>query len=250
MTGGEITTTRDTFLGGRLTVRQPAEGYRAGGDPIFLAAALSALPGQRVLDLGCGVGTAALCLLARLPEVAVTGLELQPELARLARANAIDNGFGDRLTVVEGSLLAPPESLVGQVFDHVMTNPPWLEPSANRRPRAASKGTGHIEGDDAGLAVWLKRSVRFLRRKGTLAIIHRADRLADLLAALAPLPMGEVRILPLWPRRDEAAIRVVVTARREVRTPTALRPGLVLHEDDGSFTTAAEAVMRNANALP
>jgi len=237
--------TRDGFLGGRLTIRQPAEGYRAGGDPLFLAAAVAAGPGERVLDLGCGVGTAALCLLARLPEVAAIGLEKQPDLARLARANALGNGFADRFTVVEGCL---PEALGGEIFDHVLTNPPWLEAKSAQAPKAASKSLGHIEGE-ADLAAWLAAAVRFLRRKGTLAVIHRADRLGDLLAALAPLPVGRVRVLPLWPKAGRPAIRVIVTARRDARAPLELLPGLVLHENDGRFTEAAEDVLRRGYPL-
>ena len=247
--GASSTTTRDAFLGGRIEIHQPADGYRAGGDPVFLAAAIAARPGAEVLDLGCGVGTASLCLLARLPEIAVTGLELQPELAALAAANAAANGLAERFAVLAGGLLTPPEILLGRRFDHVMTNPPWLEAASNQRPRTASKSTGHLESDAAGLAVWLRQAVKFLKRKGTLTVIHRADRLGDLLAVLATLPVGGVRILPLWPRRGQPAIRVVVTARKEVRSPAELLPGLVLHEDDGRFTTAAEDILRRAVAL-
>ena len=248
--GGDASaTTRDAFLGGRIEIRQPADGYRAGGDPVLLAASVDAKPGADVLDLGCGVGTASLCLLARRPDIAVTGLELQPELAALAAANAAANGLAERFAIVGGGILAPPDSLRGRLFDHVMTNPPWLEAASNQRPRTASKSTGHLEGEAAGLAVWLRQAVKFVKRKGTLTVIHRADRLGDLLAALAALPVGGVRILPLWPRRSQPAIRVIVAARKDVKTPAELLPGLVLHEDDGSFTAAAENVLRRAMGL-
>ena len=242
-------TTRDSFLGGRIEIRQPAEGYRAGGDPVLLAAAIKAKPGAEVLDLGCGVGTASLCLLARLPGIAVTGLEVQPELASLAAVNAAANHLAERFTVQTGSLLAPPDCLRERLFDQVMTNPPWLEAASNQKPRTASKSTGHLESETAGLAVWLRQAVKFLKRKGTLTVIHRADRLGDLLAALAPMPVGGVRILPFWPKRGQPAIRVLVSARKEVKTPAELLPGLLLHEEDGRFTAAAEDVLRRAMGL-
>ena len=242
-TGVSFPTTEDRLLGGRVRLLQPTEGYRAAIDPVLLAAAVRAGDGERVLDLGCGVGAAAFCLLARLPGVRLTGLELQPALAALARANAALNGVG--MEVVEGSLLAPPAL---EPFDWVMTNPPYLEAGRASVPPQASKGLANVEGD-ASLADWLKAAVRLLKPKGHLAVIHRADRLADLLAALRGRGVGEVRVLPLWPKPGRSAGRVIVTARKGVRTPLDLLPGLVLHRDDGAFTEAAEAVLRGGGVL-
>lgn len=247
-TGEALPTTADRFLGGRLVIRQPRDGYRAGSDPVFLAAAVRARPGERVLDLGCGVGTASLCLLARVAGLAVTGLELQPELAGLARANGRDNGFADRFTVVEGCLTRPPSLLQGQGFDHVLTNPPWYQAGTATAPPAATKAIGHMEGD-ADLDLWLRAAVRLLKHKGRLTVIHRADRLADILAVLRGCPVGEVGVLPLFPRAGKPAVRVIVSARRDVRTPLEVLPGMVMHTADGGYTDEAEAVLRHGAAL-
>lgn len=241
-------TTEDHFLGGRLVVRQPETGYRAGSDPLFLAAAVPATAGQRVLDLGCGVGTASLCLLARVAEIAVTGLELQPELAALARANAAANGLDHHFTVVEGCVTEPPAAVPYHAFHHVLTNPPWYEPGTIQPPEATSKAIGHMEAVE--LTHWLRQAVRFLKPRGRLAVVHRADRLGDILAALHPLKVGDVRVLPLWPKAGKAATRVVVTARKDVKTPLTLLPGLTLHHDDGRYTEPADAILRLGAALP
>lgn len=246
--GEAFATTEDHFLGGRVVVRQPRDGYRAGSDPMFLAAAVPGRAGERVLDLGCGVGTASLALMARLEAVRVTGLELQPELAGLARFNAERNGFAERFTVVEGCLTAPPALIRGQGFDHVITNPPWYEAGTIRVPAAESKAIGHVEGD-LDLAAWLKAAVRFLKPKGRLFIIHRADRLGDILAGLKPLKVGEVRVFPLWPKPGRAATRVVVAARKDAKTPLDVLPGLMLHAEDGGYTQRADDVLRRAAPL-
>lgn len=239
-------TTDDHFLGGRVCLRQPVQGYRAAMDPVMLAAALPARAGDSVLDLGCGVGAAALCLLARLPELRVTGLELQSELTTLARHNAAANGRGDSFTVVEGSVAALPLELSG--FDHVMTNPPFHPPSRGTPPPGLIKATANVEGE-VDLTQWIKAAVKLLKPKGQLVVIHRADRLADLLVALKGRGVGAIRILPLWPKPGLAAGRVIVLARKGARGPLELLPGLVLHRDDGGFTEAAEAVLRDASAL-
>ncbi len=239
-------TTTDGFLGGRLRLHQPADGYRAGGDPIFLAAHVAAKPGQTVLDLGAGVGTAGLCLLSRCPGITLTALELDPGQAALARANAADNGFADRMEVIEGDALA---GLGGRCFDHVITNPPWLPEGTSRRPRSATRSKGHMEGE-GGLAAWVRAAVRALAPKGTLTLIHRADRLADLLALLDAAPVGGLQVTPLWPKAGRPALRVIVAARRGGRAPFVLQPGIVLHDEDGRHSREAQAILTGAFGEP
>lgn len=241
--------TLDRFLGGRLTLRQPASGHRAGIDPLFLAASVAVRAGERVLDLGCGSGIAGLCLLARQPEAQVTGLELQPALVELARANALANGMDGNFQVIEGSASDPPRFIRGRGFDYVMTNPPWYEAKAVRAPADLSRSAAHVEGDGIDLGEWIKAAAGMLRPKGRLALVHRADRLGDILAALAACRLGEVRVTPLWPKAETPARRVLVSARAGVKTPLEIRPGLVLHRPDGAYTEAAEAVLRDGSAL-
>jgi len=249
MTGsGEGNATEDGLLGGRVRLRQPVGGYRAAIDPVLLAAAVTAAPGERVLDLGCGVGAAALCLLARQPSLHVTGLELQPVLADLARDNAGRNGCADRFTVVTGSALAPPPEIAPAGFAQVISNPPFVAAGRGTRPPDGSKALAHIE-DGFDLADWIRAAARALAPKGRLWLIHRADRLESLLAAFAGRGLGEVRVLPLWPKPGRPASRILVSARKGARTPLALLPGLMLHREDGAYTAEAEAVLREAAGI-
>ncbi len=238
--------TEDRFLGGRVILRQPAEGYRAAIDPVLLAAAAPARDGH-YLDLGCGVGTAAICLASRVAECRVTGLEVQPSLAGLAGENAAANGLADRIAIMAGDLLDPPDGLAAASFDGVLANPPYQE-SDQAAPPDESKAIANRE-SAAGLEDWIRFADHVLKRKGWLVMIHRADRIDALSAALHPA-FGDLRLLPLWPKAGRPARRVIVLARKGVRSPAALLPGLVLHAESGGFTAEAEAILRDGAALP
>jgi tRNA1(Val) A37 N6-methylase TrmN6 len=242
--------TEDRLLNGRVRLRQSADGYRAAIDPVFLAAAVPPGPPCSMLDLGCGVGAATLCLLARLPEVQVTGLEVQPRLATLARDNAALNDWAHRFEVVEGDiadrgLLVDIPSARGG-FDEVMCNPPHHRAEMAAAPEPA-KATATRE-DGAALDDWVEAALAHVRRKGAVTFIHRADRLDDLLAAFRGRAGGTI-VFPLWPKPGAAARRVLVRARKGVRAPLTLAAGLVLHTADNRFTPAAERVLRAGHGL-
>jgi tRNA1(Val) A37 N6-methylase TrmN6 len=236
----------DSLLGGRVRLRQPLTGYRAAIDPVLLAAAVSAAAGDTVLDIGCGAGAAALCLAARVP-CRVTGIEAQRDLVRLAGENIALNHLAGRVSVMVGDLLRPPPRLEPGSFAHVMANPPFLQagaasPSADRRKAAAT-----VEGE-ADLAAWIRFALAMVRPKGSLTFIHRADRMERLLAEISERA-GEIVVFPLWAGPDKPAKRVIVRARRDVATPTRLTAGLVLHQADGRYTPAADAILRGGAAL-
>src|SRR5579872_443808 len=249
MTGSEpdATFTEDALLGGRVRLRQPADGARTAIDPVFLAASIEAEPHQLVLDVGCGVGAAALCLAARLPQCRVIGLELQRDLVRLAGDNIALNGMNGRVSAIVGDLLAPPPRLSPGMFDHVMANPPFIEQGRATPPSNPAKAAATIEGD-ANLGDWVRFALAMVRGKGTVTFIHRADRIDALIGHLAGRA-GDIAIFPLWPAAGRTASRILVRATKQVQAPAQLLPGLVLHEADGRFSDAAEAVLRGGAAL-
>lgn len=229
----------DTFLDGRVKVRQPEFGLRSGLDAVMLAAAVPARPGQNALELGAGVGAASLCLLARAPALVVTGVEYNAELASLAAANAAVNGMDARF--VAADIFAMPTELKRD-FDQVFCNPPFHgEGLASPDPvRAAALM------DEGRLEEWLKLGLQRTVSGGFFTAILRADRLNE---ALAALPARGVAAFPLWPRAGEAPKRVIVQARKGSNAPFALLPGLVLHQPDGAWTPEADGVLRRGNAL-
>jgi tRNA1(Val) A37 N6-methylase TrmN6 len=240
-------TTEDTLLGGRVRLRQPLSGYRAAIDPVLLAAAVPAGHQDHVLDIGSGTGAASLCLAARVPQCRITGIDVERDAVRLASENAQANGVADRVVFVRGDLLQPPPRLAPGGFDHAMANPPYLPGHSATRPPDRGKAAAHVEGP-ADLGAWVRFALAMVRTKGSVTVIHRADRLEALLAAFHG-KAGEIVVFPLWPGSRRPAKRVLVRARKGVATPTKLSAGLVLHETDGRYTEAAEAILRTGAAL-
>lgn len=243
-----VQTTLDSVLGGRVTLHQPALGYRVAIDPILLAAACPAKPGERVVDLGCGVGTAALCLARRVADARCTGIDLQSELAALANRNARENGLADRVTFIVGDILDRTLPIYAGPADHVIVNPPYLRRGAATPSENPIKALANIEGD-ADLAAWVAAAAKATRSGGTITFIHRADRLPELLALLGSR-CGGIAILPLHPKAGAAAHRAIVSGRLDQRLPAILLPGLVLHESDGSFSALLQRILRDGAALP
>jgi len=238
--------TDDRLLNGRVVVRQPTEGYRVAIDPVLLAAAVQAPQGGRVMDAGCGSGAAMFCLAARRPDLSVTGLDKSASIVALAGAGIALNKFTDRMSVVESDLSRPP-SKMGAVFDVVMTNPPFAA-DGTVSPQAG-RAVAHHE-SNLNLVLWVQGCLACLKAKGRLVMIHRADRLSDIMAALRARDAGDVRILPIHPKAGEPARRIIIDAGKGRRSPDTILPGFVLHEANGDFTPAADAVLRDGGALP
>ncbi|RME17374.1 MAG: methyltransferase domain-containing protein, partial [Alphaproteobacteria bacterium] len=220
---GPADLTQDRFLGGRVTLRQPRHGYRAGVDPVLLAAATPARAGQSVLDLGCGVGAAALCLGARVGGLQLVGVERQPEYAALARRNAAENALA--FEVHEADLAALPEAVKARAFDHVIMNPPYYRPEAATPSDDAGRAGALFE--QTPLASWIDAATRRLRHRGWLTLIQRADRVPEVLRALDDR-LGSVMLKPLLPREGRPAALVIVRARKGGRAPFRLLAPLVL----------------------
>lgn len=239
--------TEDSLLGGRVRFLQPAQGYRAAIDPVLLAAMAPAEAGMKVLDLGCGAGAVPLCLLARVPEIEVTGIEAEPEMSDIARRNAELNGVSERFNVVQGRIEARPPLFGAGAYDLVLANPPYQDPATADPSENRLKAAAHVEaGADAG--DWVEAAFRALRHKGRFALIQRADRLAALLTAL-DRRFGGIEVHPLYPKPGRPAKRVVLVARKGVRTPLTLSSGIVLHNMDGSYSPAVAAALEDGAAL-
>jgi tRNA1(Val) A37 N6-methylase TrmN6 len=235
-------TTADKFLGSKLVLRQPAKGFRAGLDAVMLAAAVPARSTSEVLELGTGVGTASLCLAARVRDCGITGVEIDAGLVALAIANAKANALGKRITFVEDDVFALRPAL-RHLFDHVMCNPPFHGDKGMASPDPARNRALR---DGHRLLDWIEAGLKRTAPRGTFTTILRADRLREV---IGHLPETGFAVFPLWPKPVEPAKRVIVQVRKNSRAQAMILPGLVLHNDDGTYTAEADAVLRGERAL-
>lgn len=242
--------TCNDFLGGKVRLWQPKDGYRAGVDPVLLAASVPARSGQRVLELGCGAGQVLLCLGARVAGLKLTGVELQSGYAELARRNADENNIA--LQVEQSDLSTLPQELRQQQFDHVLANPPYYSRGAHSPSADAGRATAL--GEQTPLAQWIEVAAKRLAPQGMLHMIQRIDRLPEMLIACDGR-LGSVEVLPLAARVGRAPELLILRARKSGRAAFRLHAPLILHqgdrhETDGeSYQPCIAAILRKGVAL-
>ena len=245
--GHESDVTDDLLLGGRVKLRQPRRGYRAGLDAGLLAAACDAGPGERVIEAGCGPGAVLLCAAARRPEARFTGVEREDQALDLAMGNVARNAMGGRVEVLRGDVTQPFRTLGLPPFDAALANPPFFDDEAALRVPPPEKRAAWIA-EGGGFQAWASFLLKAVRDGGSITVIHRADRLADILAALSP-KAGSFQIRPVHPYADAPAKRVLVRAVKTGKAPLRLLPPLVVHPPEGRHTDEAEALLRGEAAL-
>jgi tRNA1(Val) A37 N6-methylase TrmN6 len=252
------TPTRDAFLGGRLTVSQPVRGFRAGLDSVLLGASV-APDTQSLLDLGAGVGTAALVAMADRPELTATLVERDPNMVALAGLNIVQNSLTNRARVLELDVTGPgsARAAAGLAADHfgaVIANPPFFDPGRGTAPSARGAAARHM--DDASLDAWVRTAASHAAPEGEVIFIHVASALPALLAAMGSR-FGAITVLPLLPRANGPASRILVRGIKGSRAPFRLLASRAFHETgeggDASgrqkFTPEFDAIFRGMGRL-
>ena len=232
MTDAEFT--EDAFLGGQLRLRQPKSGHRAGHDAMLLAAATPARPGDRVVDLGAGVGAAGLALASRVTGVRLVLVEIDAALASLARGNAAANAIAAEVTVLDVTADAAAFAAAGLApdsVDVVLMNPPFNDPARHRASPDKGREIAHVA-TTATLESWIGASRRILKSGGVLTMIWRADGLAEVLAAL-DRGFGSLKILPVHGDAATPAIRVLIRASKGGRAPLQIHAAMMLNDESG-----------------
>ncbi len=238
-----VTATDGHLLGGQVRYAQPAAGFRSGIEPVLLAASIPARQSESVLEAGTGAGAALLCLCARVPGLRAAGVEIDAEAAQLAAANAAANGFGG-IGIIAGAIET---AALPELIDHAFANPPYHAAGGTGSPSDARETAKRAP--DGLIATWIGRLSRCLRGRGTLTLIVSAEMVPASLAAMAVADSPCTVIFPLWPKQGRAAKLVLLRGVRQGRAAMRLMPGLVLHQADGAFTDAAQAILRDGAAL-
>lgn len=244
--------TEDMFLGDMLTLLQPKSGYRAGVDAVLLAATAKSAGRSRILDLGAGIGTVGLCAAVRLPEADVVLAEREPQLVHLARRNIAINSLEDRVQAVEADITLPQSklsslALIPDDFTHVLANPPYHDAGGGTPAPDALKAASHAMPRES-LELWVKALAQFCAPGGRATMIHKADALAQILAAFEGR-FGDIRIRPVYPRVGTSAIRVLIEGIKGSRAPLSVSQPFVLHGEGHAFTPQAEAILRHGAPL-
>ena len=237
------------LLNKRVQLYQPERGFRTSMDAVMLAAACPAKAGKAVLDAGCGVGGAAYCLAWRVPGLHVTGVDVSQSAIDLAeQGRALNTGLDAEFGFVCADIRSYAENREG-VFDQVICNPPYMESGAHVASPDVNTAAarGHV-GDEMDLKSWLKTCHRLLKPNACLTLIHRADRLDDIVTELNKR-FGRIEMIPLWPRNGEPAKRVIVRALKDRKSPPVLHPGLVLHDEAGNHTLQADQILKSGQSL-
>ncbi|MGV3651889.1 MAG: tRNA1(Val) (adenine(37)-N6)-methyltransferase [Devosia sp.] len=237
-------------MGGRLNLSQPSHGFRAGLDSVLLGA--SVVPDrQDFIDIGAGVGTAALVALAH-GAARATLVEIDSATADLARANIPANGFAERAEVVELDILAPAAlrtqaGLVPNRYDTVIANPPFFaEAQGTPAPSRSRRMARHMPAE--ALDLWVKAAAGLAAPRAEIVFILPAERLGPLLSGFEKR-FGAVTILPLSPRLGEKASRILLRGIKGSRAPLTLLPSRALHGPDGGFAPEFEAIFRGQDRL-
>lgn len=237
--------TVDDFLGGSVRLIQPKNGYRVSMDTVMLAAAVPAKSGDKVIEGGLGSGGAALCLAKRVAGVSVLGVERQDDMLAYADRNISFNNMSESVSAVQGSITDLTEGEAA--FDHVMVNPPYLADGKGIRPPVETKGLAHMD-QGTTLKDWVRFCVYKAKVKGTVTIIYRADRVDEVIAHLHRR-VGELKIMPLWPRAGVPAKRVIIQGRKGMRGAASILPGLALHGEIERYTAEAKKILWDGDAL-
>lgn len=227
--------TCDALFNGRLAIRQARKGYRFSVDAVLLAGLTEAKAKDHIADLGTGCGVVPLIMAHRGMGRKFLGLELQDELARLAQWNVRENGYADRIEIIQMDLRDIGSTLSPRGYDLVVSNPPYRKTGSGRICPDVQRAVARHE-----LSLSLKDVFRaashLLRGKGRLALIYPATRLEHLMAVARQCRFSPKRLTMIHSRKSSPAVLVHMECLKEGGQELKVEPPLAIYRADGSFT--------------
>ncbi len=238
-------------LNKKLALHQAQKGFRTSMDSVMLGAACPAKSGQSILDLGCGVGSAGLCALYRIVNATLTGIDIQGDHIEIAQKNAEINNIENRSNFIVSDIR---DARLGNIFDHVICNPPYMKFDAHIQSPSPSKARamGHLD-ENMDLQSWITCAHRHIKGQGSLSIIHDGGQIDNIIHALygknGGKRFGGVEIIPLYPKKNQPAKRIIIRAWKHKKSPSILHQGIIMHKSNGNYTKQADRILRDAEKL-
>lgn len=236
-------TTLDPFYQGALTLHQPKKGYRFSIDAVLLAAHARPRPGELVVDLGTGCGVVALLMAQGCIELEIYGVELQAELARLARRNASENHLEAVVHIVEADINGLGVKRLPRPADLIVSNPPYYKLASGRLnpddQRAVARHELRLTLDQL-----LAAAKRLLRTGGRLVCVYACGRLTDLLAGMRLAGIEPKSLRMVHGYADDEAKLCIVEGVQQGRPGLKVRPPLVVYAPDGNYTVEVQGYLR------
>ncbi|MDR0677974.1 MAG: methyltransferase [Holosporaceae bacterium] len=236
--------TEDSILNRKIKIFQPERGYRVAIDPIILSnfacgfnnRCRSKIATKKILDVGCGVGTISLILKMKESTSQITAIDIDERICEICRRNARINSLN--VDVINVGLENINYVLKDKLFDQIVTNPPFFDEKLSRI--SESKKLANFE--TMNLSHWIVLCFKKLKSGGIFSMIHDASRIDDILCSLKNIA-GSIQIIPIFPKINCRANRIIVTAKKSSKSASSILPGIVVHESNGSYSEAVREIL-------
>jgi len=231
--------TRNNILDGEVALYQPKQGFRIGMDSILLASSVNKY--TKCIEFGTGSGIILVYLSKKFPDSKILGVEKNIDLVNLAKKNLKENKITEiSAEVIQNDL--DDDSFLKQnnnEYDRVIMNPPYFSPNKVLISKNSYKISSRYEYD---ISKWFLAAYKKLKHRGYLNFIFRTENLDLILSILYP-KWGEIKIYPLWPKKNIKSKLMIIQAKKNVKAGLQILPGLVLHNNDGSYTKACNNIL-------
>jgi len=233
--------TRNTFFNGKVTVRQERAGYRFSIDAVILAHHVRPKPGERVVDLGTGCGIVPLIVSYRHPATHIFGIEIQEELADIAKDNVRDNGMQETVRIVHRDMQTIQPAMFQGPVDIVVSNPPFRKAESGRinpnRQRAVARHEINVTLQDV-----VKAAGDILKTTGRFVLVYTSERLPELVQNMRSSRIEPKNVRFIHSRMDSEAKLMIIVGIKQGRPGLKVGPPIVIYNEDGSYTEEVEAM--------
>lgn len=238
----------NTLLGGKVKICQFETGVKVSSDAVLIASSVDNKilnKSTKILDVGVGGGGISLCLLSRFNNLNILGIDIQDEMLELANESIKENHFEDRFSVIKEDILNPSDNFKNMEFDIVITNPPYYK---GQTSPDKIKAKAHSE-QGLNLDNWITSAIKRLKSGGSFIIIHKADRIDDIIYSLKKNNLGAIEIFPINSKKDETANRIIIRTKKSYKSPAIIYKPVILHNDDGQYSIDAKKILEKGASL-